>query len=232
MNFIEKIRRRESKFYNYLYIVLVSSKGFTFPRIAVLGYVFYGLNIVLSQVWRLIKNQYFNQIMGIKCESIGKKLQLDGDLPLISGDGQILIGDNVSIGNRQTWVVGLKVYDTAKLIIGNNTTINYQTLISVAQGVTIGENCMLAGEIKIFDNNSHPLDYIERRENKVVPESGVAPVHIDDDVWIGTDTIIMKGVTIGKGAVIGAGSVVTKSIPPFTLAVGNPAVVIKRLNVN
>ena len=53
------------------------------------------------------------------------------------------------------------------------------------------------------------------------------PVIIEDDVWIGTKTILLPGVHIGKGAIIGAGSVVTKNIPPYTIAVGNPAVVKK-----
>lgn len=55
----------------------------------------------------------------------------------------------------------------------------------------------------------------------------IRPIVIEDDVWIGRRAIIMGGVTIGKGAVIGAGSVVTKDVPPYCVAAGNPAIVRK-----
>ena len=57
----------------------------------------------------------------------------------------------------------------------------------------------------------------------------IRPIVIEDDVWIGRRAIIMGGVTIGKGAVIGAGSVVTKDVPPYCVAAGNPAIVRKKL---
>ncbi|MGN7086403.1 DapH/DapD/GlmU-related protein, partial [Neisseria sp. P0001.S005] len=57
----------------------------------------------------------------------------------------------------------------------------------------------------------------------------ISPIVIEDDVWIGRRAIIMGGVTIGKGAVIGAGSVVTKDVPPYCVAAGNPAIVRKKL---
>lgn len=230
MNFIEKIRRHETRFYQALYGLINFVRNFTLPRIRLAGQIFNFIDLIFVQLWRFLKNQYYYQILVYKCKYIGKGLRLDGDLPLILGDGQITIGNNVYIGNRQTWVVGLKVFDDVNLTIGDNTTLNYQTLISVAKSVTIGNNCKFAGEIKIFDNNSHPLDYIKRRNNEIMSESDVSAVYIEDDVWIGTQTIILKGVTIGKGAVIGAGSIVTKSIPPYSLAVGNPASVIKNLN--
>ena len=60
-------------------------------------------------------------------------------------------------------------------------------------------------------------------------KSDVSPVVIEDYVWIGMNSIILKGVTIGKGAVVAAGSVVTKSVPPMTVVGGNPAEVIKKV---
>ena len=58
------------------------------------------------------------------------------------------------------------------------------------------------------------------------------PVHIGENVWVGAGTVIVPGVTIGKNSVIGAGSVVTKDIPDYSVAVGNPAKVIKRYDIN
>jgi maltose O-acetyltransferase len=58
----------------------------------------------------------------------------------------------------------------------------------------------------------------------------VAPIIIEDHVWISYNVCILKGVTIGKGAIIGAGSVVTKDVPPFTVYAGNPAKFIRNIN--
>ncbi|WP_071585616.1 DapH/DapD/GlmU-related protein [Selenomonas sputigena] len=58
-----------------------------------------------------------------------------------------------------------------------------------------------------------------------------APIHIGDKAWLGFNVIVLKGVSIGEGAVIGAGSVVTSDVPAYSVAVGNPAAVVKRLIV-
>lgn len=85
----------------------------------------------------------------------------------------------------------------------------------------IGSGCL------ITTTDSHPIHWEARRLNTEPPAS--APVIIEDDVFIGARSIVLKGVTIGQGAVIGAGSVVTKSIPPRVIAAGNPAKVIKTI---
>jgi len=85
---------------------------------------------------------------------------------------------------------------------------------------------MLGGGTLITDTDAHPLDWEDRRNNtgKVLS----APVIIEDDVWIGAQCIILKGVTIGARTVIGAGSVVTHSIPADSIAAGNPCKVLRK----
>ncbi|RFA25157.1 hypothetical protein CAI21_19885 [Alkalilimnicola ehrlichii] len=159
---VDRIRRQETPFWRFLYRMAKTVRGFTVPRMAWLGYLFDAERTVRHQSWRWLVNQYYIHILAARCTRLGKHVALDGDVPLIFGDGEIDIGNHVFIGNRQTWVVGLKVYDRPKLIIGDYTVVNYGTLISVAQSVTIGRYCRLAGELKIFDNNSHPTDYLAR----------------------------------------------------------------------
>lgn len=87
----------------------------------------------------------------------------------------------------------------------------------------------------ILDTDVHQLDYLARRGEKPVNNNDstttvqTAPVTIENDVWIGANCQILKGVTIGARSVIGAGSVVTKSIPADSIAVGNPCKVIRRI---
>jgi acetyltransferase-like isoleucine patch superfamily enzyme len=151
----------------------------------------------------------------------------DGDISLITGKGEIILGDNVFVGCQGAWFLISKIYGRPKLVIGNNTTLNYRTVISVAKEVRIGNHCAIAEETKIFDNNSNSLDY----RNREIREEDVGSIIIDDHVWIGMSSIMMKAMTIGRGAVVAAGSVVTKTVPPFTVVAGNPATIVKKIEI-
>jgi acetyltransferase-like isoleucine patch superfamily enzyme len=83
--------------------------------------------------------------------------------------------------------------------------------------IDIGRNCAISWDCEILDTDIHTVVL------KDGTCSGPSPVVIEDNVWLGTRSIVLKGVRIGEGAVIGAGSVVTQDIPPHCLAVGNPA---------
>lgn len=95
----------------------------------------------------------------------------------------------------------------------------------IARGVRIGSNVMMGPEC-LFYTSQHQFNPETRRFEGY---TDIKPIVIEDDVWIGRRAIIMGGVTIGKGAVIGAAAVVTKDVPPYTIAAGNPAVVKKHL---
>lgn len=106
--------------------------------------------------------------------------------------------------------------------IGDNVGVSGCT-ISAAKSITIGKHVLLGSGCLITDSDAHPVDPVERNQGG----GGVAKaVVIEDDVFIGARAIILKGVTLGRGSVIGAGAVVAKSVPPYSIAVGNPAKVI------
>jgi acetyltransferase-like isoleucine patch superfamily enzyme len=113
----------------------------------------------------------------------------------------------------------------SKLIIGNNFNGNNDLKIFCCGEVTIGDNVSAAGSVFITSEN-HGLNPLTPSFNDNPLE--VAPVKIGDGVWLGEKVIILPGVEIGEKAIIGAGSVVTKNIPPYSIAVGNPARVIKK----
>jgi len=96
--------------------------------------------------------------------------------------------------------------------------------MSAATGITIGDSCMMASSVYITDSDWHGiydrLDYI----------GATSPVTIGNNVWLGDSSIVCKGVAIGDNSIIGAGSVVTRDIPAYTIAAGNPAKVIKKLD--
>lgn len=145
--------------------------------------------------------------------NIGKNCRIRGELFNISGTGNLVIGDWCYLGERSTlWSSG------ADLIIGNRV--------------------LIAKDVFIVNNNTHPVDVKERHKHfmEIVTkghpkniELCAETVKIEDDVWIGCHTVVLKGVTIGKGSIVAAGSVVTRDVPPFTMVGGNPAVVLKKI---
>ena len=86
--------------------------------------------------------------------------------------------------------------------------------------MTIGDWVLIGWDVTITDTDEHDWPGLGRR---------CAPVTIGDNAWIGARSIILKGVTVGEHAVIGAGSVVTRDVPPYALAAGSPAKVIREL---
>jgi acetyltransferase-like isoleucine patch superfamily enzyme len=110
---------------------------------------------------------------------------------------------------------------SGSLSIGSNCGFSGVS-IYCSESINIGDYLTCGANVNIWDTDFHPLNYLERRMHN---EAGIktAPVTIGNDVFIGANTIILKGVTIGSGAVVAAGSVVSKSIPPGEVWGGNPA---------
>ena len=108
--------------------------------------------------------------------------------------------------------------------VGKNFFANYNcTMLDVAK-ISIGDNCFMASNVAIY-TAGHPIHPDSRNS---MYEYGI-PVTIGDNVWIGGNTVICPGVTIGSNCVIGAGSVVTKDIPDWSVAAGNPCRVIRKI---
>ena len=105
---------------------------------------------------------------------------------------------------------------------GKRVFINFNCTFQPAGGVEIGDDVFIGSDVRFYTTN-HPLDPEERAAGKAT----VRPIKIGSKVWIGGGTTILPGVVIGDGCTIGAGSVVTRSIPPRSVAVGNPCRVIK-----
>jgi len=111
------------------------------------------------------------------------------------------------------------------VIIGDGTIIGIGNV--VIGPVKIGNNVMLAQNIVISGLNHNYEDVLVSPAHQNV---NCKEITISDDVWIGSNSVITAGVTLGKHCIIGAGSVVTKSVPDFSVVVGNPAKVIKKYN--
>ena len=116
----------------------------------------------------------------------------------------------------------------SRIRIGSHSGLSGAS-ICAASLISIGDSCLIGANVTITDYDFHSLNPAGRRYNTNPDDIGCAPVIIEDNVWIGMNAIVLKGVTIGRNSVIAAGSIVSRSIPPDCVAGGNPARIIKPL---
>ena len=174
---------------------------------------------LIERFWRRMVTAHFSRQFRRRCVRAGQGLEILGPC-LVEGAGIIDVGANFSIRSRYSNQTEIFVGDGARLKIGNDVFINQGVRIVCSVGVQLGDGCLIGDESVILDNDYHSV-------GNAPVKSG--PVCIGAGVWIATRVIVLRGVTIGEGSVIAAGSVVTRSIPPYSLAAGNPARIVKSL---
>lgn len=155
----------------------------------------------------------------------------------VTKESKIIIENGVVL-NSNNYSYHLNMHSPVKLLadghnslisIGRNTRI-HGSCIHAYHSITIGENCLIAGNCQIFDGSGHDLAF-DDPSRRIYTTGGSKPIKISDNVWIGGNSIVLPGVNIGEGAVIAAGSVVVKDVEPYTLVGGNPARIIRTYNI-
>lgn len=147
--------------------------------------------------------------------------------------GAVRIGNHVSCYAGCSFAIG----KNGTCSIGDFTLVN-GALIMAEERIEIGSHCLISWNIGIADSDFHPIEPAQRlidaqalapffKDRPPRPKLRTMPVIIADNVWIGMNATILKGVTIGENSVVAAGAVVTKSVPANVVVAGNPAVVVK-----
>lgn len=141
--------------------------------------------------------------------------------------------DRIQIGARTISRGECRVFGSeGNIEIGSDCYIGDSSKIWSARGITIGDRVLIAHSVNIHDNDAHPKSAAHRHRQTAaicnagpydLTDVGMAPIEINDDVWIGFNASILKGVRIGKGAIIGAASLITKDVPAYAIMAGNPA---------
>jgi acetyltransferase-like isoleucine patch superfamily enzyme len=169
---------------------------------------------------------------GFYCESAQIFRKLRSKKP-----GAVVIGKHVSCYAGCSFSIG----ENGQCTVSDFTLLN-GALIMADEKIEIGSYCLVSWNVGIADSDFHPLEPAQRlidaqalapyfKNRPLRPKLKTAPVKIGDNVWIGMNAVILKGVTIGENSVVAAGSVVTKSIPPNTVVAGNPAVLVKEFQL-
>ena len=187
---------------------------------------------VYRNIFKSIGNEVFIQhgveLIGSSCIEIGNGVNIFKGVRLdakghkhnrIDIQNWVTIERNVDIGSM----------DNTSIYIGENTYIAPGVCIAGQGDIHIGKNCMIAANSGIYANNHVFTDLSLPVKQQGTTREGII---IEDDCWLGHGVTVLDGVKIGKGSVIGAGAVVSKNIPPYSIAVGVPAKVIKDRVVN
>ena len=190
-----------------------------------------------------MNSNWFKAVMRLMKVKYGKNLLLKG-VPVIfnKGGATLEIGDNCTIKSSfLSNLVGLysrTIVVTrapgAYIKIGNNVGISGATIYA-RNGIEIGDNTAIGGNVKILDNDFHPIEVEERNRLLVDPNGGESklipskPIKIGMNCFIGCNAIILKGAVLGDGCVVGAGAVVAGRFEANSVIAGNPAKVIRKL---
>ena len=182
--------------------------------------------IVISVCRAVVTLLYWAPLFQARCASFGRNVRMDGKMPYVEGHVQIHIGNNVALGGHISISSG-RMFDEPRLIIKDRAEIGWNSHITVNREVIIEEDVRIPN-CRISDSDGHPREADRRAANEPPDLKDIRPVRICRGAWIGMGSSILKGVTIGEGAVIGTNSVVISNVPPYALAMGNPAEVIIR----
>ena len=232
MNLMVKLRRGEGPFWGGLKAFVLKLLRVHIPASGILRPVFrflYAIHVFFRVLFATLKRFFWTEpLFRSQCVQIGKGFRME-QLPFIAGTGRITLGDDVIFGGMPVFMFGNRGSQLPELVIGNHTFIGHVVSFAVADSIRIGNNCLLASNVQLSDYDGHPVDAERRRAGGPTPPENIRPIVIGNDVWIGSNAIILKGVRIGDRAIIGAGAVVTRDVPPDVVVAGNPARVVKHL---
>jgi len=168
----------------------------------------------------------------------GAALRVFG-MPLVTRapGSTIHLGCRVALCSSARWnpvgvnhpVILRTLFADAEISIDDDCGLSGAT-VCAARSVRIGRACLIGANVVITDYDFHAVAPARRRAVTARDAIGCAPVVIEDNVWIGMNAIVLKGVRIGRNSVIAAGSIVTHSIPENCVAGGNPARLLRRLD--
>lgn len=179
-------------------------------------------------------NILYSGYIGNQFAICGSHFYVKISMALLKGAQYIVIGDNVWIGKGVQLTAWSNYRSgqvfTPKIIIGNNCSIGDNAHITSINKIVLGENVLLGKNVLITDNDHGKITFECLSIPPIKRElTSKGPVIIENNVWIGERVSILSGVRIGIGSIIGSGSIVTKDVPPYTIACGNPAKVIKNI---
>jgi maltose O-acetyltransferase len=154
----------------------------------------------------------------------GRNFQTNGRL-VIKGPGRVIFGDDINAWAHAEKNVLITYTPDSVITIGSGTRLNGAGIMAYTR-IEVGRRCIL-GSTLLFDSDFHPLDPAHRHD----PDAPVscAPITLEENVWLGGQSAVLKGVTVGENSVVAFRAVVSDDVSPNVVVAGNPARVVKTL---
>lgn len=226
MGLLEWAHRRETPAQRRAWELLKTASRFEIPVIPGLHHLLLAERRFRTGPLRLLWNKLYHEpLLRLQCVSAGRGILLSEGLPKIIGNLRVTLGTRVNLDGQQVWMAtGDGTPKT--LTIGDDSGVGFGTELIVGDSIKIGRHVMISTYVVLMGYDGHPLDPYARAGHAPPGREGIGPITVEDYAWIGSRSIIMKGVTIGRGAIVAMGSVVKMSVPELTVVSGNPARVV------
>jgi len=178
----------------------------------------------------LLRFFWYEPLFRSQCRHVGTAFRME-QLPYLSGQGEILIGDGVRLSGKSSLCFNNRHGNRPQISIGDRTFVGHNCAFVAGSRIDIGNDCLIASGVRIADQDGHPIDANRRRAGEPTPQDRIHPIRIGNDVWIGAGAVILKGVTLGDRSIVAGHAVVTRDVAPDTIVAGNPARVVQELPV-
>jgi len=224
-SFILKVKRGETPFYRRLRSAARTVQTASLPLPKFLNPLLLGVFHIHQAIWKgmfwAAGYFYVGPVFRSRCASVGRRFRI-ARMPFMVGHASIYIGDDVNFFGKVD-IFSARLYDDPKLILKDRVDIGANVVFVVNREIVIEEDVNVASGVRFMDSDAHPRDTEERIADMPPRLEEIKPVRICRRAWIGQNSFILKGVTVGEGAIVGVNSVVVTDIPPYTVAMGNPA---------
>lgn len=228
--FLLKIRRGETPFYQRLRSIAGRMRSASLPVPGFMRPVCGGLFTLwraFDSAWRwcwafFVAGPLFHG----RCKNFGSGVHVSR-IPWVVGHTEIYVGDNVNLFGKVDIFSG-RIFDHPRLVLGDRVDLGHNVVFIVNKEIVLEEDVNVASGVRFMDSDAHPRDTMARIADLPPEADEIKPVRIGRYAWIGHNCFIMKGVTVGEGAIIGVNSVVVSDIPPYCVAMGNPARVVMK----
>ncbi|MFL7024655.1 acyltransferase [Enterovibrio norvegicus] len=213
-----------------LFTALKAMMQMSVPAPKLISAPLYFFTTTTMNLWaNFTRTFYWTPTFKGRIDNVGKGFYLYGGMPFVSGPVTLAFGDQCRVSGQTTFSGRTVGNVTPSLTVGSNVDIGWQTTIAVGTKVVISDNVRIAGRAFLAGYPGHPMNAEDRAAGLPELDSQVGDIILERDVWLATGVSVMAGVTIGEGTIVAAGSVVTSDLPPFVVAGGVPAKVLRPL---